>query len=214
MKMSRLGGAVFGLAVLGCSGGSEDATADAAAGPPGAMTAPEGALAEGGAPRFTLEGRGTSTRTSAVLEVVEAEQVALSITGTDPAGDLLVIRAIFEGVESVVGSHRWPIGAPEQANVFAVGSIDGETYQSVGGELEVSLSADRHSEGRFDLELTLAPVAVVGAPSVGAASADAPSLILSGSFQSEWTVTCYSFIRGFTGGHFSSDSPYCNALTF
>jgi hypothetical protein len=178
---------------------------------PGSENVPASSLAEAPARHFTLEGRGTSDKTSSVLEVVEAEQVALSITGSDPAGNLLVIRAIFDGVESVIGSHRWPIGAPEVAQVSAVGSVDGQLYQSVGGELEVSLSADGHNAGRFDLEL--ATSAAEGTAPADTANVAGPALALSGSFQSEWTVTCYSFIRGFTGGHFSSNSPYCNALT-
>ena len=208
MKMSRWGSVVLGLVALGCGGEPEGTTAPGAPAPPDSMDP----AADEDAPRFTLEGRGTSSKTSSVLEVVEAEQVALSITGTDPAENLVVIRAIFEGVEAVVGEHRWPIGAPEMAQVFAVGTVDGQTYQSVGGDLEVSLTAERHSEGRFTLEL--APVAPEGAPAAASSSAAGPTLTLSGSFQSEWTVTCYSFIRGFTGGHFSSNSAYCNALTF
>jgi len=219
MKMSSWGGVLFGWVALGCGSGSEGTAAAGAEAPPGS-TSEAATATEEEAPRFTLEGRGTSTKTSSVLEVVEAEQVALSITGSDPSDSLLVIRAIFEGVEAVVGEHRWPIGEPEVAQVFAVGTVDGQTYQSVGGDLELSLTADRHSAGRFTLEL--APVAsdgIPGAPTAPSAPAmERPSpvatLTLVGSFQSEWTVTCYSFIRGFTGGHFSSDSAYCNSLTF
>jgi hypothetical protein len=215
MRLSRFGGAVFGLAVLGCGGDPEDAASQATP-PADSMNDPADTPAKTGEPRFTLDGRGTSTKTSSVVEVVEGEEVALSITGTDPSENLLVLRAIFPGVESVVGEHRWPLGLPEVAEVFAVGTVDGQLYHTVGGELEVSLSADRQSEGRFELQL--APRAEnagpAGTPSVGTPGAGEAVLTLSGSFESEWTVTCYSLIRGFTGGHTSSDSPYCNALTF
>jgi hypothetical protein len=213
MKLFRFGAAMFALA-LGCGGDPENTEASGAAEPAGSGSDSADTLSEGGL-RFTLDGRGSSTTTSSVVEVVEGEQVALTITGTDPSGNLLVLRAILAGVESVVGDHRWPLGLPEVADVFAVGTVDGQLYHTVGGELEVSLSADHQSEGRFELELapreeSLAPV---GTPSVATPTLAAAELRLSGSFASEWTVTCYSLASGLPGGHTSSNSPYCNALT-
>jgi hypothetical protein len=213
MNLSRLGGAVFALA-LGCGGDPENTPEGGATAPAASTNEPADPSPEGG-PRFTLDGRGSSTKTSSVVEVVEGEQVALTITGTDPADNLLVLRALFAGVESVVGDHRWPLGLPEVAEVFAVGTVDGQLYHTVGGELEVSLSADHRNEGRFELELAprAESSAPVGTPSVGEPSVAGAELTLSGSFESEWTVTCYSLVNGFTGGHTSSNSPYCNALT-
>ena len=40
------------------------------------------------------------------------------------------------------------------------------------------------------------------------------ALDLSGSFESEWTVDCRTRLVGFTGGHYTHDSPYCQSLTF
>ena len=40
------------------------------------------------------------------------------------------------------------------------------------------------------------------------------ALDLSGSFESEWTVDCRTRLVGFTGGHYTHDSPYCLGLTF
>jgi hypothetical protein len=215
MRLSSFGGAVFGLAVMGCGGDPEDVATGGATAPVGSTDELAEASAETDGPRFTLEGRGTSGKTSSVVEVVEGERVALTITGTDPSESLLVIRAVFPGVESVVGEHRWPLGLPEVAEVFAVGTVDGQLYHSVGGELEVSLSADHRSEGRFNLELAprAESTAPVGTPSSGMPSIEGPGLTLSGSFESEWTVNCYSLVGGFTGDHTSSNSPYCNALT-
>ena len=213
MRLSRFG-AVFGLAVLGCGSDPQD-TASGPVAPAGSMNDPLDTAVEAGGPRFTLDARGTSEKTSSVVEVVEGEQVALTITGTDPSENLLVFRAIFAGVDNVVGEHRWPLGLPEVADVFAVATVDGQLYHSVGGELEVTLSADHRNAGRFQLELAprAESSAPVGTPSAGTPSVGSAELTLSGSFASEWTVTCYSLVRGFTGGHTSSNSPYCNALT-
>jgi hypothetical protein len=173
--------------------------------------------AEATAPHFAVEGRGESSELSTVLDVVEGEESSrLAITGTDADANLIAIYATFHGVDSVVGSHRLPIGHIEDAETFAVGSIDGRLYQSVGGELRLTLSSDWHSEGEFELSMGLdetSPLELApGAPEPAAPAA--AELTLVGTFESEWRVTCRSPIRGFTGGHAVSDSPYCNALTF
>ncbi len=202
--------------VLGaCRGepsGSAAGPGDGSASGPAAVE--EGvAGAEAAVPRFTVEGRGESGKTSAVLEVVEGErEVTLSITGADGADNLIVIYAAFDGVESVVGSHRLPIGLVQEAPVFAVTSLGGQVYQSLSGELGVNISADGHADGTFQIALARDEITVV-VPG-GMAPAPETDLTLAGTFESDWTVTCYSHLVGFTGGHFVSDSPYCNALTF
>jgi hypothetical protein len=168
--------------------------------------------AEATVPRFTVEGRGQSAKTSAVLEVVEGQdEVRLAITGADGSDNLIVIYAAFAGVDSVVGSHRLPIGPVGDGQVFAVSSLDGQTYQSSSGELSVIVSAEGHAEGTF--QMALEAEQVPGAPG-DSTTAPEPALTLAGTFESDWTVTCTSYVMGFTGGHSVSDSPYCNGLTF
>jgi hypothetical protein len=197
--------------LLGACGGEPSGASEPAAAATGEEASDEGA--EVGVPRFTVEGRGESAKTSAVLEVVEGEdEVRLSITGADGSDNLIVIWAAFAGVDSVVGSHRLPIGPVGDAQVFAVSSLDGQTYQSSSGELSVSMSAEGHAEGTF--QIALEPEQVTGAASGDSSAAPQPTLTLAGTFESEWTVTCYSYIMGFTGGHSVTNSPYCNALTF
>lgn len=158
-------------------------------------------------PHFAVEGHGESERLSAVLDVVEGDEAPrLAITGFDAEENLIAIYATFDDTGSVVGSHVLPIGSVE-AEVFAVGTIAGRSYQSQSGELRVSMSSDYHSEGEFEVTLVLADE-----PEPAAAAA--AELTLVGSFASEWRVNCRSYISGFTGGHAVSDSPYCNALTF
>jgi hypothetical protein len=168
-------------------------------------------------PHFSVEGRGESSQTSTVLDVVEGEEASrLAITGSDAADNLVAIYATFHGVDSVVGSHRLPIGRVEDAETFAVGSIDGRLYQSLSGELRLIMASDWHSEGEFELSMALDETSPLDLPR-GAPEPTAPAaaeLTLVGTFESEWRVTCRSLIPGFTGGHAVSDSPYCNALTF
>ncbi len=168
------------------------------------------------APHFAVEGHGESERLSAVLDVVEGDDAPrLAITGFDAEENLIAIYATFDGTDGVVGSHVLPIG-PVDAEVFAVGTIDGRQYQSQSGELRVNMSSDWLSEGDFEVTLALDETSPLALPP-GAPEPTAPAaaeLTLVGTFASEWRVNCRSFISGFTGGHAVSDSPYCNALTF
>lgn len=209
----RLNSSVFGALLCGAAGllgcGSEPSDASGAA-PPS-----DGADEASSGPRFAVEGRGETTQTSAVLDVVEGRPSRLAITGGDAADNLIVIYATFDDVNTVVGSHVLPIGTLDEP-VFAVGSIDGRLYESESGELRLDMSSDWHSEGEFEVTLALdeaSPLALTpGAPEPAApASAE---ITLVGTFESEWRMNCRSFIRGFTGGHAVSDSPYCKALTF
>jgi hypothetical protein len=198
---------VLGLVLLGCGG--DDAGADAA-------EAPDEGSEVSTEPHFSIEGRGETTKLSAVLDVVEGEELSrLAITGSDAAENLIAIYVTFHGTDSVVGSHVFEIGSVE-AEVFAVGTIDGRVYQSESGELTVSMSSDWHSEGAFEMTLALDEASpLMLPPGAPEPTASAPAeLTLVGTFESEWRVNCRSYISGFTGGHAVSDSPYCQALTF
>lgn len=215
MALSLVGGVLVGSGLTACGDGPEGDAAGAAAEGPAASNETVDALETEVAPRFSLDGRGESGKTSAVLEVREGEVATLSITGADASDNIIVISVTFEDVEGVVGTHTLPIGVVDE-RVFAVGSVDGQAYQSVSGELELSLSADRHAEGHFRVGLgrNTLTIDTPGAPPSGEATAPIEELTLSGAFESQWTVNCYSRLRGFTGGHLISDSPFCNGLTF
>ena len=195
---------VLGLVLLGCGGGDGSDDGEAAGSEANA------------APHFTVEGRGESSKLSAVLDVVEGEERSrLAITGSDAADNLIAIYATFHGTDSVVGEHVFPVGSVD-SEVFAVGTIDGRVYQSQSGELRVSMTSNWHSEGAFEITLALDETVPV-MPPPGAAEPTTPAAAeqtLVGTFASDWRVNCRSYISGFTGGHAMSDSPYCLALTF
>jgi hypothetical protein len=208
MRFDRLLSGVLlsaAAALLGCGGEPADADAAGASG--------DALVTE---PHFAVEGRGESTKMSAVLDVVEGQEASrLALTGGDAADNLIAIYVTFHGVEAVVGSHVLAIGAVND-EVFAVGSIEGRVYQSEAGELRMSMSSDWHSKGEFEMTLALDAASPLALPP-GAPEPAAPApaeLSLVGTFASEWRVNCRSPIPGFTGGHAVSDSPYCNALTF
>jgi hypothetical protein len=192
------------LLLLGCGGDPSDE---------GGAASPESQFA---GPHFAVEGHGESARLSAVLDVVEGDEAPrLAITGFDADDNLIAIYATFDGTDGVVGSHVLPIG-PVNAEVFAVGTIDGRQYQSQSGELRLNMSPDWLSDGEFEVALALDEASPLTLPP-GAPEPTAPAaaeLTLVGTFASEWRVNCRSFISGFTGGHAVSDSPYCTALTF
>jgi len=202
---------VFGLLFLGAAGlvgcGSDDsagAEAPPAEGDPASTES-----------HFAIEGRGESAKASSVLDVVEGEESSrLAITGSDAADNLIAIYVTFHGLDTVVGSHVLPIQHVADAEAFAVGTIDGRVYQSESGEIELSITSDWHSEGEFEMTLALDETSPLppGAPEPAAPAASEVTLL--GTFESEWRVNCRSYIRGFTGGHAVSDSPFCQALTF
>lgn len=196
-------------ALVGCGSDSSDAG--------GGEASAEGASEASTGPHFAIEGRGESSKTSTVLDVVEGEEASrLTITGSDAEENLIAIFVMFQGLDTVVGSHSLPIGPVAEAEAFAVGTVEGRVYQSSSGQLELSMSSDWHSEGEFEMTLALdesSPLALPpGAPEP---AAPAPAMLtLAGTFESEWRVTCRSYVPGFTGGHAVSDSPYCRALAF
>ncbi|HTV17432.1 MAG TPA: hypothetical protein VMG12_02140 [Polyangiaceae bacterium] len=166
-------------------------------------------------PHFEIEGRADSSTMSTVLDVVEGEESSrLAITSTDADANVIAIYVTFHGLDTVVGSHVFPISTVVDAEVFSVGSLDGRVYQSESGELHVNISDDWHSEGEFEMTLALDETTP---PAAGAPAPTTPppaELTLVGSFSSEWRVNCRSYISGFTGGHAVSDSPFCQMLTF
>ena len=188
-----------GLMACGSDSGADDAATD---------ERESGASTE---PHFELEGRGESPNLSAVLDVIEGEEASrLAITSTDAAANVTAIYATFHGLETVVGSHVFPVQTVVDDEAFAVSSLDGWVYQSSGGELRMSITSDHHSEGEFELTLSLDETS----PAPPGGATPPAELTLVGSFASEWRVNCRSYIPGFTGGHAVSDSPFCQALTF
>lgn len=154
---------------------------------------------------LNVEGRSEPLKAQARLQVVEGDrEVTLTITGGDAADNLVLIDLGFDGVEAVMGDHSVQLGPPEAEGPYAVAILERQEYHSPSGEVELSLSRDGAIEGSFDVALL----------QTGAAEAAAPVTALRGSFAGSWIVSCRSPIRGFTGGHTVSDSPYCNSLEF
>lgn len=194
-------GVLLGLAwvLTGC--GSDD----------GARAGDE--AASGGDLAFTVEGRGGSNATSGVMLVWEDDPaVQFTLRGVDGADNLVLFYITFNGVESVAGEHSYEIGLPDSAAVSGAGIMDDQVYYSLRGELSLTMSGDQRAQGRFDMELAfddgsgVAPEAASGAVET--------ALSLSGAFNSEWTVDCRSRLVGFTGGHYTHDSLFCQNLTF
>ena len=169
-------------------------------------------------PVFSVEGRGESSETAATLRVEEGESpVMMTIRGAGGEGNLMLFYVLFVGVEDVVGAHQLEVGAPATAlapaaEVSVVGQVDGRAYYSLGGHLDLSVLSERWVDGTFDVSLALDDG---GGPPPGVSldSID-EALSLSGTFHNSWMVTCTSHLVGFTGGHYVTDSPYCNNLTF
>lgn len=157
---------------------------------------------------LTVEGRGEPMRAQARLSVVEGErEVELTITGSDAADNLVVLDLAFDGLENVIGAHTFTLGPPVVDGPHAFASFEGQVYESPSGEVELSLSRDGTISGTFDIPL------VEASPGAAEAAALEPVTAMAGVFSGGWLVTCLSPIRGFTGGHAVSDSPYCNGLS-
>jgi hypothetical protein len=187
------------LALVGCG--------DDGAAPPD----PQGSVEETG-PSFSVEGRGSSNATSGVMQVWEGEPaVELSLRGVDAAGNLVLLYVTFDGVESVSGAHTFEIGLPGETNVSGIGILEDQVYYSLRGELQVEMSGAGHADGQFEMDLAFDDGS--GPPPGVPSEAIEPALSLSGSFKSEWTLDCRSRLVGFTGGHYTHDSPYCQGLT-
>lgn len=157
--------------------------------------------------QLTVEGRGEPMNAQARLSVIEGmSQVTLTITGADAADNLVMIDLAFDGLESVIGEHTVELGPPQANGPYAVASFEGQVYESPSGQVQLSLSSDGGISGDFDIPL------VQASPGAAEAAALEPVTAMAGAFSGSWTVLCQSPVRGFTGGHAVSDSPYCNSL--
>jgi hypothetical protein len=174
---------------------------------PSAMEMQPQNSSEGATLRLTVDGRGEPMMAQARIAVVEGErEVALTITGTDDADNIVMIDLAFDGLENVVGDHTLELGSPESDGPYAVASFEGQVYESPSGTVELSLSSDGSISGSFDIPL------VQASPGAAEAAALEPVTAMAGVFSGSWNVSCLSPIRGFTGGHAVSDSPYCMNL--
>jgi hypothetical protein len=196
------------LALAGC--GADGGGADGGGAGDGALA--EGSSGDGGL-SFNVDGRGSSSSTSGVLQVWEGEPAAeLSLRGVDAADNLVLFYVTFASVETIAGAHTFRIDPPGAGSVSGIGVMDDQVYYSLRGQLELEMSGDGSVEGRFGMELAFDD----GNAPPGGTSAEAieVALGLSGSFRSAWTVDCRTRLVGFTGGHYTHDSPYCQSLTF
>lgn len=156
--------------------------------------------------QLTVDGRVEPMNAQAQIEVVEGErEVPLTITGADGA-DLVMIDLAFDGVENVSGEHAMELGSPESDGPYAVAVFQGQQYESDSGGVELVVSSDGSINGSFDIPL------VQASPGAAEAAGVEPVTVMTGAFSGTWSLSCRSPIRGFTGGHSVSDSPYCNSL--
>lgn len=194
-------GIALGVALGGCGDGGS--SGDGSSG--------DEAAADG--PIFRVDGRGSSSATSGVMQVWEGEPaVELSLRGVDADGNLVLLYVTFDGVESVAGTHTFEIGLPGQASASGIGILDDQVYYSLRGQVALEISGDGRADGEFEMELAFDDGS--GPPQGMSSDAIESALDLSGSFESEWTVDCRTRLVGFTGGHYTHDSPYCQSLTF
>jgi len=172
--------------------------------------------ADGSELSFNVDGRGASNATSGVIQVWENEPIVeLSLQGVDAADNRVLFYVTFtDGVESVAGEHAFEIGLPGETNVTGIGILDDQIYYSLRGRLDIAMSGtgDARAEGEFAMDLAFDDGS--GPPPGVASEAIESALNLSGSFRSAWTVDCRTRFVGFTGGHYTHDSPYCQGLTF
>lgn len=165
---------------------------------------------------FNVDGRGSSNITSGVIQVWENEPIVeLSLQGVDAAENRVLFYVTFtDGIESVAGEHTFEIGLPGETNVTGIGILDDQIYYSLRGQLQLSMSGtgDARAEGEFGMDLAFDDGS--GPPPGVSSEAIESTLNLSGSFRSAWTVDCRTRFVGFTGGHYTHDSPYCQGLTF
>jgi hypothetical protein len=170
--------------------------------------------ADGSALSFSVDGRGSSDSTSGLLQVWENEPIVeFSLRGVDAADNQVLFYVTFtDGVESVAGAHSLAIGLPGETNVFGIGVQDDQVYYSLRGQLDLTMFGDGRAEGEFAMDLAFDDGS--GPPPGVASDAIESSLELSGAFRSAWTVDCRTRLVGFTGGHYTHASPYCQGLTF
>lgn len=165
---------------------------------------------------FNVDGRGSSNATSGVIQVWENEPIVeLTLQGVDASDNRVLFYVTFtEGIGSVAGAHTFEIGLPGETNVTGIGILEDQIYYAVRGQLELVMSGsgDARAEGEFGMDLAFDDGS--GPPPGVAREAIESALNLSGTFRSAWTVDCRTRLVGFTGGHYTHDSPYCQGLTF
>jgi hypothetical protein len=206
------------LALVAACGGA-DTTASAGTPPNGEAPAPGGSEADGpqrdAAFALAIDGRATSLRSQASLTVLEGEPlVTLTLTGGDEQDNFITITAPLEGPENIRRLHALPFGPAEDVGAYASASLEGQAYSSQAGAFEVSFAPTGGLQGTY--EITFSPFEGLPAGVAAGEAADpgpaAESITLSGEFSGGFNVVCSSPVRGFTGSHAVSDSPYCQRL--
>jgi hypothetical protein len=205
------------VALLGClsgcgdsSEGREPPTSEAEPGDDSSLTAPTGdglpPPAEG--LRLTIDGLSTQLGAKAELEVIEGQQaVRLEITGTR-ASDVFLMEVAFDGIESSMGTHQLEVGLPGTEMDSALASIDGQSYQSQGGQIALSLTANGDLLGNFELDLAEIVEVELGAP----LAFEEGEIVrtLSGRFTGHWELYCQSRLPGHTS--LMEGGDFCDAL--
>jgi hypothetical protein len=168
---------------------------------------------------LTVDSRAVSFQSQARLAVLEGEPVVtLTLVGGDDTDNFISITAQLEGPENIRRLHSMPFGTVDDSVAYASASLEGQTYSSQAGTLEVSFVPEGGLRGTF--EISLLPYAELAAGAAGETDAIDPpaadpspgSLMLSGEFSGGFDVTCSSPVRGFTGSHSVDNSPYCQSL--
>jgi hypothetical protein len=181
-------------------------------------SSPEQPTGEGAAPPsdsgtgFTLTIDGASSQllgaAKAELNVVEGMRaVRLEITGTGRE-DLLLLDVAFDGIEASMGPHQLEVGLPGTGADSARASLDGQAYQSQGGHIAVSLTAEGQISGSFELLLAEVVEVAAGVPLAFAEGEIVRSL--SGRFDGRWELFCQSRMPGHSSLMRGGD--YCDAL--
>jgi hypothetical protein len=201
--MHQPGGVPLLLLALAAACGGGDA-AEAPTAPP-AMTDPFA---------LTVDTRATPFQSQARLTVLEGEPlVTLSLVGGDATDNFITITAQMEGPENIRRLHSMPFGAVDEQAAYASASLDGQTYSSRAGTLEVSFVPEGGLQGNFEISFVPFDELAAGDTAETAAAEPPPgSLMLTGEFSGGFSVVCASPVRGFTGSHAVSDSPYCQRL--
>jgi hypothetical protein len=167
---------------------------------------------------LTVDSRASSFESLARVAVLEGEPlVTLTLVGGDDTDNFLSITAQLEGPENIRRLHSMPFGTVDDSVAYASASLEGQTYSSQAGTLEVSFVPEGGLRGTFEISLLpyaepAGAAAETDAMNPPAVNPPAGSLMLSGEFSGGFNVTCASPVRGFTGSHSVDNSPYCQSL--
>jgi hypothetical protein len=205
-------GSSWGLLVAVLAAACSSDPADSESPEPGGEMEP-GSETSGAAVQFAIDGRSEPLGAQARLDVQQgSEFVHLGITGADSGSDVVVFDIYFAGVDSTMGEHMLPLGLPVAVGEgnYANVSLDGETYYSQGGQVELSLVADGSIDGRFEVNLAHDQT-VEGSPLLPPAPSD-DAMMLTGSFEGSWILICQSRFPGhetlMQGGAFCDDLEF------